>query len=383
MKILLINSVCGKGSTGRICTDIADELIRQGVDVKIAYGRDNAPKKYDDIAIKICSNFGVCFNALKTRFFDNEGFNSKRATKKFIEWVKEYDPDVIHLHNLHGYYINLEILFSYLKTCGKKIVWTLHDCWSFTGHCPYFTAVKCEKWKTHCSHCPQKNNYPKAFIDRSKKNYEKKKILFTNVPNLTIITPSQWLADLVKQSFLAEYSVKVVNNTIDLNVFKPTPSDFREKYGLKDKKIILGVASVWNARKGFDDFLKLSNIIGDDYRIVLVGVNKKQKKRLPKNVIAIERTNNAKELAEIYTAADVFFNPTYEDNYPTVNLEAQACGTPVITYNTGGSPESVPKENVVEVGDYLSCCQSFSNNLAGGKKDNTMLKYDEVLYKNV
>lgn len=347
MKVLMINSVCGIGSTGRICTDIADALIADGHECKIAYGRSPVPEKYKDISYRIGSEFAVRLNGVKARLFDNEGFNAKRATKKLVKWIKTYNPDVIHLHNLHGYYLNVKILFDYLKTCGKKIVWTLHDCWSFTGHCSYFTLVKCEQWQFHCSYCPQKNSYPKAFRSKAKKNFDKKRNAFTGVPDLTIVTPSKWLADLVEKSFLKEYPIEVINNGIDLNVFKPTESDFREKYGLQDKKIILGVASVWDKRKGLDDFFELAKIISEDYRIVLVGLNDKQLKRLPKNVIGVKRTNSVAELAGLYSTADVLFNPTYEDNYPTVNLEAQACGTPVVTYPTGGSVESVPTENVI------------------------------------
>lgn len=341
MKVLMINVCCGMGSTGRICTDIAELLIERGHECKIAYGRDDVPEKYRNIAVKIGSDLGVYRNALKSRLFDNEGFNAKCATERFLKWVKEYDPDVIHLHNLHGYYLNVEILFGYLKTCNKKIVWTLHDCWSFTGHCSYFDYPHCDKWKMGCGGCIRLHDYPKSVTDHSKRNYKKKKELFTGIPNLTIVTPSQWLADLVRQSTLKEYPVEVINNGIDHSVFKPTPSNFREKNGLKEKKILLGIASVWDKRKGFDDFLKLSGLIDDDYRIVMVGVNQKQKKRLPNNIIGIERTNNTMELAEIYTAADLFVNPTREEVLGMVNIEANACGTPVITYKTGGSPECI------------------------------------------
>ena len=347
MKVLMINSVCGVGSTGRICTDIADMLLSQGHECKIAYGRGEVPDKYRDISVRIGSTFKVYCNVLKSRLFDNEGFSAVGATKKLVRWIKEYDPDVIHLHNVHGYYLNVKILFDYLKTSGKKIIWTLHDCWAFTGHCAYFDCPDCDKWRTECEKCIRVKDYPKALISHAKRNYKRKKQAFCGVPNLTIVTPSKWLAGVVGQSFLSEYQTVVINNGIDLSVFKPTESDFRERFGLTDKKIILGVASVWEKRKGFNDFLELAKLIDDSYRIVLVGVNDKQLKMLPSNVIGIKRTNNVKELAEIYTAADVLFNPTYEDNYPTVNLEAQACGTPVITYPTGGSVESVPNENVV------------------------------------
>ena len=343
----MINSVCGVGSTGRICTDIADMLISQGHECKIAYGRGEVPEKYRDISVRIGSTFKIYCNVLKSRIFDNEGFNAVGATKKLVRWIKEYDPDVIHLHNIHGYYLNVKILFDYLKTSGKKIIWTLHDCWAFTGHCTHFQVPHCDKWQTECGKCIRAKDYPKAIYSHAKRNYRRKKRAFCEVPNLTIVTPSKWLAGVVGQSFLSEYQTVVINNGIDLSVFKPTESDFRERYGLTGKKIILGVAGVWTKKKGFNDFLELAKLIDDSYRIVLVGVNDKQLKMLPSNVIGIKRTNNVKELAEIYTAADVLFNPTYEDNYPTVNLEAQACGTPVITYPTGGSVESVPSGNVV------------------------------------
>lgn len=342
MKILIINVCCGTGSTGRICTDLADMLIEQGHECKIAYGRDDVPEKYRDIAVKIGSSFSIYCNALKARLFDNEGFNATKATKKFIKWVEKYDPDVIHLHNLHGYYLNVKVLFDYLRTCGKKIVWTLHDCWAFTGHCTHFQSPHCNSWKTSCGNCARVKDYPKTFFSHAKRNFRRKKDLFCGVPNLTIVTPSKWLAGLVKQSFLNEYPVRVINNGIDLTVFKPTERDFREKYGLIGKKIILGVSSVWDARKGLNDFIKLADLIDSDTRIVLVGVNKKQKKHLPKNIVAIEKTNNAKELAEIYTAADVFFNPSVEETFGMTAVEAMACGTYTIVYDHTAVAEIIP-----------------------------------------
>lgn len=352
MRVFQINSVCGIRSTGRICTDLAETLEKQGHESKIAYGRETVPQKYQKYAVRIGSNTSVKIDALKTRLLDNAGLNSKRATKKLIRQIEEYNPDVIHLHNLHGYYLNVECLFAYLKTCGKKIVWTLHDCWPFTGHCAYFDFVGCGKWRNACERCPQKKKYPKSsWMDKSKRNYFKKKELFTGIPNMTIVTPSQWLADLVKQSFLQEYDVRVIRNGIDTNVFKPTESNLREQYNLQDKKILLGVASVWDERKGLNDFIALSHLLDEKYQIVLIGVSNSQIKTLPSKIIGIERTNNVTELAQWYTAADVFLNLTYEDNYPTVNLEAQACGTPVITYATGGSVESIAPSMVVKQGN--------------------------------
>lgn len=380
MKVLMINSVCGVGSTGRICTDIADMLLSQGHECKIAYGRGEVPEKYRDISVRIGSTFKVYCNVLKSRLFDNEGFNAVGATKKLVRLIKEYDPDVIHLHNIHGYYLNVKILFDYLKTSGKKIIWTLHDCWAFTGHCTHFQVPHCDKWRTECERCIRVKDYPKALISHAKRNYKRKKQAFCGVPNLTIVTPSKWLAGLVEQSFLSEYQTVVINNGIDLSVFKPTESDFRERFGLTDKKIILGVASVWEKRKGFNDFLELAKLIDDSYRIVLVGVNDKQLKMLPSSVIGIKRTNDVKELAEIYTAADVLFNPTYEDNYPTVNLEAQACGTPVITYPTGGSVESVPSENVVNsVNEFYELLRSSKELVIAKTSFSKQEKYSDYL----
>lgn len=353
MKVLMINSVCGIGSTGRICTDLADKLTEEGHLCKIAYGRYCAPEKYQKYAVRIGTEAGVRWNGAKARLFDNEGFNAKKATIKFLEWVKEFDPDIIHLHNLHGYYLNVELLFDYIKKSGKKVIWTLHDCWAFTGHCAYFTMSNCEKWEEKCDCCGSKGDYPKAYSDCSNKNYARKKAAFTGVKDMTIVTPSNWLADLVGQSFLKDYPVKVIKNGINLDIFQPIDSDFRARYHLEEKKVVLGVAAIWDKRKGFDDFLSLAKRADDSYRFVMLGVNKKQLKILPKNVIGIEHINCVEELAKIYTAADAFVNPTREDNYPTVNMESIACGTPVITFKTGGSPECIDETTgvVVDCGD--------------------------------
>lgn len=351
MKLLEINVCSGCKSTGRIASDIANLFVRQdGNEAVIAYGRgyvDRGIKTY-----KICDKNAVRLDALTSRVFDNAGFNNKRATVKFIEWVKQYDPDIIHLHNIHGYYINVEVLFKYLKICGKKVIWTLHDCWPFTGHCSHFDFINCERWRDGCHDCPQKKEYPASVVfDRSRKNYAQKKALFTGVPNMTLVSPSKWLGDLAKQSFLGEYPIAVIPNGIDTAVFKPTPSDFRARYGLENKTVVLGVASPWSRSKGLYDFYTLAERLGGEYAIVLVGLTEKQVSELPQHMVGITRTNSTEELAEIYTAADVFVNPTVSDNYPTVNVEAHACGTPVITYRTGGSVESVMPDRIGEKGD--------------------------------
>ena len=348
MKVLQINSVCGVGSTGRIATDLYKVIEEAGHECVIAYGRGNAPEGIK--TIKIGSNFDNYMHVAKTRIFDKHGFGSIKATKDFIKKVEEYDPDVIHLHNIHGYYINIEILFDYLKRANKKVVWTLHDCWAFTGHCAYFDYVGCSRWKSQCKECKQKREYPNSLLmDNSEYNFNKKKELFSGLKNLILVTPSKWLANLVKESYLSEYKVEVINNGIDLDVFKPIKSNFREQYRLENKFILLGVANVWDRRKGLGYLIELANTLNEDYKVVIVGVTEKQKKKLPRNILAITRTNNINELAEIYSSADVFLNPTLEDNFPATNLEAIATGIKVITFDTGGSSECINNNNGIVI----------------------------------
>ena len=383
MKILQINSVCGVGSTGRIATDLYKVLVEQGHDCVIAYGRVSAPSGIK--TIKIGSNIDNYMHVLKTRVFDKHGFGSTKATKELIRQVKRYDPDVIHLHNIHGYYIDIEILFNYLKQANKPIVWTLHDCWAFTGHCSYFDYVGCNKWKKGCYDCPEKKTYPTSkFMDNSKINYEKKKDIFTGVKNLTIVTPSKWLQKLVKKSFLSKYPVEVINNGVDLDVFKPVKSIFRVNYNIERKFIILGIASEWNRRKGLKYFIELNDKLMEDEKIVLVGLTEQQKKELPQNIIGITRTNNLNELVAVYSAADVFINTTLEDNFPTTNIEALACGTPVITFDTGGSGESINTKHsyVVEKENINELLFSIRSMKEKNKIDETLFRSDAEKYFN-
>ncbi len=340
MKILFINSVCGIRSTGRICTDLAEVLQQAGHEVKIAYGRESVPEKYQPFAVRIGTETQVKLHAVQSRLLDNDGFTGRKATKAFIRWVKSYNPDIIHLHNLHGYYLNVEVLFEYLKTCGKPIFWTLHDCWAFTGHCAYYSTADCEKWQTHCHQCPQKLAYPKSILlDRSYHNFQKKRRLFTNCKNMTLITPSQWLKNQVQQSFLREYPVYTIPNGINLGVFKPTPSDLRQQFHLESKKVILGVASAWDTRKGLDDFIRLSSLLDDRYKIVLIGLSKTQRQAMPLKILCLSETGDMKALARWYTLAHAFVNPSVEETMGLTTAEALACGTPVITYNKTAVPE--------------------------------------------
>src|SRR6185369_13812961 len=340
MKILQINTVSGVGSTGRIATDLHSILLSQGHSSTVAYSRYAAINC--DHTIRIGNRVDNYLHVAQTRLFDKHGFASASATKELIAQIIEINPDLIHLHNVHGYYLHIGLLFDYLKQANKPVIWTLHDCWTFTGHCAHFDFEGCNKWMTECHQCPLTREYPKSlFYDRSQLNFRQKKELFTGVSHLTIVTPSKWLSALVKKSFLQEYPVAVVNNGIDLQMFKPTPSDFRCRYNLNDKYMILGVASHWTDRKGLQYFIELAGKLHADEKIVLVGVTEKQIKKLPQEIICIAKTNNTRELAEIYSAADIYLNFTLEDNFPTTNIEAIACGIPVVTFDSGGSSESL------------------------------------------
>lgn len=339
MKIVQINTFSYK-ATGNIMFSIHNELQKRKIDSYVVWGRGRESRTNHEIFIN--DKWGIIFHGVYTRLTDRTGFASWNATKRLIKELDEIEPDIIHLHNIHGYYINIKMLFEYIKQKQIKVVWTLHDCWSFTGHCACYDMCGCSKWKNGCNKCNRKNAYPKSYIDNSMINWKEKKELF-NYENMVLVTPSVWLHDEVKKSFFKEKEIKIINNGIDIENFAPQKSSFRTSYGLQEAKVILGVASEWREEKGLDDFILLAGLLPSNYRIVMIGTDKKIDKILPKEIISIHRTNNVQELAEIYTSADVFVNLTKEDNFPTVNIEALACGTPIITYNTGGSPEIIDK----------------------------------------
>lgn len=388
-RVVQINASCGVGSTGKIAVAISELLIQQGVENNILFSTST-----NGYGLGIaCSKPGYTkIQALKSRILGNYGFNSQAETKRIIAQLDRLAPSVVLLHNIHGHDCNLDMLFSYFRQKHTKLIWVFHDCWAFTAYCTYFTFDHCDRWKKGCRYCPQRKQYS-WFFDRSKMLYERKKQLLSGL-DLTIITPSQWLADLVKQSFLKEYPVKVIHNGIDLSVFRPTPSDIRERYHIPEEKfILLGVAFGWGKRKGLDVFVELSRRFDPEkYQIVLVGTDDSVDKTLPENILSIHRTQNQQELAEVYTAADLFVNPTREDNYPTVNMEAIACGTPVITFRTGGSPEIVREDSgvVVDYNDidalereiiYISHAKPFKSNVCCeyGKQFDKSLCFQEYL----
>lgn len=343
MKIAIINSVIGYGSTGRIVSELYFSLNGQGRDALVCYGR-----KLPDTSmptLRIGNSFSVAMHVLETRILDLQGFGSTHATRKFIRQLEQYDPDLLHLHNLHGNYINFKLLFDYIKRAKKPVIWTLHDCWAFTGHCAYYTFAGCYKWKKLCHHCIQKKVYPKSFfLDHSQENYRQKRKAFLGVQNLTLVPVSNWLESEVKQSFLKNYERKVIPNGIDLEIFRPTTSSFRKQHQIEDKIVLLGVASIWHDRKGLWLFNELSEALDSRFQIVLVGVTKAQQSKLSKKMIIIERTNNVNELAAIYTAADIFINPSIEETFGMVSLEALACGTPVITNRYTANPELIEED---------------------------------------
>ena len=355
-KLLQIADSVNSGSVGRIADQIGETVMRRGWESYIAYARVCNPSKSK--TIKIGDRLGLYWHGIMTRLFDRHCLHSINATKKLIRQIKEISPDVIQLHHIHGYFLNMRVLFDYLSSVDIPIIWVFHDCWSMTGHCAYFDYVGCERWKTGCFDCPEKKSYPTSLLfDRSRRNYIEKRELFTSVKNMTIVPVSNWLGNIVKESFLSKYDVQVIHNGIDISKFQPLQSNIKERYGISDKNVVLGVASPWGRRKGLEDFFELHRHIShDEYQIVLIGLSEVQIKQLPNGIIGLTRTESVEELAKGYSVADVFVNPTYEDTYPTTNLEAISCGTPVITYRTGGSPESVTSHTgrVVEQGDVES-----------------------------
>jgi len=362
MKILQINVTSNWGSTGHIVEDIGELIRANNGKNYVAYGR-NATQSFSE-TIKISNKYDLFIHLLQTRIFDRHGLASSYTTKKLIKQIKLLKPDIIHLHNIHGYYVNYKILFNYLSQIEIPIVWTIHDCWPYTGHCAYYSYINCHKWKAGCHHCPQINKYPTSWLyDRSMKNYLDKKDTFTKVKNMILVPVSNWLANEIKHSFLKEYPIKVIHNGIDLRTFYPSHIS-KEEFNLENKFVILGVASIWDKRKGLDDFIFLRKLLPDKYEIILVGLTQKQIKKLPKGIVGITRTNNIKELVNYYSLADVYVNFSVEETFGLTTCESLACGTPVIVYNSTACPEIVSKDTgyVVALHDFdniIQCIKSI------------------------
>ncbi len=371
MKIVQVNVTANSGSTGRIAEGIGIAAQKAGFESWIAYGR--YANESTSHLIRIGEKKDYIEHGIESRILDNHGLASRSATTSFLKKIDVIKPDLIHLHNIHGYYINYKLLFQYIQQKKTPVVWTFHDCWPFTGHCTHFTFCGCDRWKTGCHNCPQKQTYPICyFFDRSRKNYEEKKACFNSIQNLTIVSVSNWLDDLVSQSFLKDHKRLVIHNGIDTDVFAPSSNAaaVRFRHGIReDETMLLGVAGVWNDRKGLQDFIELSKRFSPKEKIVLIGLTGKQIGSLPQNIIGLERTESTQQLAEYYSAADLFLNLTYEDNYPTTNLEAISCGTSCLTYRTGGSIESITQETgfIVPQGDINSVLQCIAINQKKGK----------------
>lgn len=358
------------GSTGRIAEEIGILAIQKGWNSYIAYGRFTRPSKSN--LIRIGTDWDVFLHGMETRLFDRHCLGSKTATQNLINQIKEIKPDIIQLHHLHGYYINIEILFDFLVSASIPVIWTFHDCWSITGHCAYFDFAECDKWKTECNKCPEKREYPASLlIDRSTKNYYLKKVLFTSVKKMVVVPVSDWLKNIVLESFMQDIPIQTIHNGIDISDFKPqnNGSEIRAKHEINKKFMLLGVASPWTRRKGLNDFIQLSKLLNEDEIIVLVGLNKSQIQHLPQNIIGLTKTENRQELIDLYSASDLFINPTWEDNFPTTNLESLACGTPLVTYRTGGSIEAVSSDTgyIIEKGDILELIKVIRNIKEKGK----------------
>lgn len=344
MRIAEICTNAMSGSVGKIAKELSDELITSGHECRLYYSRGNECDK--PYAVRFGRKSSVYQHVLSARLFDSDGLHSKHDTDRLISCLTKFNPDIVHLHCLHGYYLDYRRLFEYLKNSGKKVVWTMHDCWAYTGHCAFYDFVKCEKWKNRCNHCPQKKEYPKSVLfDHSKRNFKWKKASFTSLTEnaMSIVTPSEWLSNEIDKSFLAKYNRQVINNDVNYDIF-------RINLDSKIEKRVLGVANIWDRRKGLEDFIELRKVIPKEYEILIIGASPEQCEILKNSEIcAIERTTNQEELARFYQTSTILFNPTYEDNYPTVNVEALACGLPVVTYHTGGSPEMIRKIGIGKV----------------------------------
>ncbi|MEF9892028.1 MAG: glycosyltransferase [Anaerorhabdus sp.] len=380
MKILQINSVYGYASTGKIMGMLHEKLLKDGHESYIIYSRKEPKNVNMTNVTKIYSPLGVAIHAALAVFFDTHGLYSKHNTKKIIKCIEKINPEIVHLHVLHGFYLNYPMLFDYLKKTNKKIVWTLHDCWEYTGYCAYYDYNQCEEWKTGCKNCRFRNTYPYRILSHSKKNFRIKSESYKDA-DMILVSPSVWLDSEVQKSMMSDFKHCVINNNVKLDNFYYEDSNLRSKYNLNNKKVLLTVANVWTMQKGLNEIIKLSSYLDENKVLVIIGVSKNQIKKLPSNIIGIQRIQ-IDELRKWYSTADVFINCTLEENYPTVNLEAKACGLPIISYRTGGSPEMLDKHDViVEKYDITAMIKSIDlvKRFTPSINGNQMSMYDNYL----
>lgn len=367
--LLQINVDANNGSNGSIARDIGTMALAKGWKSYIAYGRRSVP--CDSQLIRVGNNIDVRLHGAISRLFDLHGLGSNLSTVLFIRKVKRIKPDIVHLHNIHGYYINYRILFNYLKRENIPIVWTFHDCWPFTGHCGYFEAYNCDKWKDYCHQCPGVHDYPASWIiDNSKYNFKLKKKVFTSAKNLHITTVSSWLSGLVKQSFFVDYPITVVYDSVDTRIFQHSESNLRKEYGLEGKLVLMSAAANWTIAKGWNDYIKLSQILPEDCVIMLLGVKDDEMGNLPKEIIGVPRVEGKKKLAEYYSMADVLLNLSYQETFGMTTAEAMSCGTPGISYNATACPELLTPDTgiVVEAGNLQQVLTAISTIKSKGKE---------------
>lgn len=366
--VLQINGAANWGSTGRIAEEINKVAFNEGWDTWMAYGR-RASSSASHL-LRIGNRISNLESLIEARLFDNDGLSSRIATRTLVKELGILRPDIIHLHNIHGYQLNYQKLFKFLKDSKTNVVWTLHDCWPFTGHCSHFISCGCKKWEKGCCDCPQQRDYPSSWLfDRSKENYETKKKVFNSINSLYLVPVSKWMGTMVRKSFLAEHPIRVIYNGIDINIFKPCGSSIKKKLNIEGKVMLLGVATAWSNEKGLMDYYALSELLDNlKYQIVLVGLTEKQVQSLPPQIIGVKKVT-INELVLYYSAADIVLNLSYAESFGLTTIEGMSCGTPGIVYDRTASPELITNDTgiVVKAGSITDLVKAITDISCKGK----------------
>ena len=370
MKVLLIDVVCKYGSTGKIVYDLYSQINASGDEAAICYGR--GPKLKEKNIFKFSFDFETLLHAFLTRITGFTGCFSYFSTRRLIKFIKKFKPDVVHIHELHAYFLNVVPLLKFLKKQNIKVVHTLHCAYSYTGKCGHH--FECEKWKTECGKCPRLHEYiSTSFFDRTKRMFNSKKKAFTGFKDFTVVSPSKWLGDFAKQSFLGQYPIKIIPNGIDCSIFYPRETnELRKKFNInKDEKVVLAVApNLMSSAKGGKLVMEIADKMKDEnVKFVMVGLNDINIEH-SSNVILFERTNNQDQLAEFYSLADAFVICSDKENFPTTCIEAQCCGTPVCGFDVGGTKETsiLDKNTFVEYGKIDNLIEIIRNILGENYK---------------